>query len=190
MWGELTACPPYHGAIRSDRSRQRGSESAYHPAGPIPARARHDSASNPGRPTPFPRRGDVAGGPLPVLDSHRGGGGYCVDASLEWLRWRHGFTCPDCGQGGGWRMGDGRFKCIACGSRTSVTAGTIFDRTRTPLTVWFGACWMFATAKDGVSAMNVKRVLEIGSYQTAWAMLHRIRSVLVRQSAAADWRGV
>lgn len=39
---------------------------------------------------------------------------------------------------------------------------------------------MFTTAKDGVSAMNVKRVLEIGSYQTAWAMLHRIRSVLVR----------
>ena len=48
------------------------------------------------------------------------------------------------------------------------------------MTVWFTACWMFATAKDGVSAMNVKRVLEIGSYQTAWAMLHRFRSVLVR----------
>src|SRR5260370_32244475 len=50
---------------------------------------------------------------------------------------------------GGWRLGDGRIMCAACGHRTSVTAGTIFDRTRTPLTVWFTACWSFATAKDG-----------------------------------------
>ena len=56
----------------------------------------------------------------------------------------------------------------------------IFDRTRTPLTVWFTACWLFATGKYGISALSLKRVLEIGSYQTAWAMLHRLRSVLVR----------
>ena len=61
-----------------------------------------------------------------------------------------------------------------------MTAGTIFDRTRTPLTVWFNACWQFATAKDGVSALSLQRMLEIGSVQTAWAMLHRLRSVLVR----------
>ena len=59
-------------------------------------------------------------------------------------------------------------------------AGTIFDRTRTPLTVWFTACWLFATQKDGISALSLQRALEIGSYQTAWAMLHRLRSVLVR----------
>jgi len=70
--------------------------------------------------------------------------------------------------------------CSGCGGRTSVTAGTIFDRTRTPLTVWFSACWLFATGKDGISALSAKRTLEIGSYQTAWAMLHRLRSVLVR----------
>ncbi|MCU1614375.1 MAG: hypothetical protein JWO98_1915 [Frankiales bacterium] len=64
--------------------------------------------------------------------------------------------------------------------RTSVTAGTIFDRTRTSLTVWFTACWQFAAAKDGISALSLQRSLEIGSYQTAWAMLHRMRSVLVR----------
>ena len=51
---------------------------------------------------------------------------------------------------------------------------------RTPLTVWFTACWMFASQKDGVSALSLKRALEIGSYPTAWAMLHRLRSVLVR----------
>ena len=61
-----------------------------------------------------------------------------------------------------------------------MTAGTIFDKTRTPLTVWFHACWLFATAKDGISAQHLQRVLEIGSYHTAWAMLHRLRSALVR----------
>jgi transposase-like protein len=70
--------------------------------------------------------------------------------------------------------------CRGCGARTSVTAGTVFDRTRTPLTVWFTACWLFAAAKDGISAQSLQRSLEIGSYQTAWAMLHRFRSVLAR----------
>jgi transposase-like protein len=103
----------------------------------------------------------------------------CLDY-LEWLRWPDGFVCPHCSSPGGWRLGDGRFECASCSRRTSVTAGTIFDRTRTPLTVWFMACWMFATQKDGVSAQSLQRSLEIGSYQTAWAMLHRLRSVLIR----------
>jgi transposase-like protein len=103
----------------------------------------------------------------------------CLDY-LEWLRWPGGFTCPSCDHAGGWRLGDGRYECVGCHRRTSVTAGTIFDRTRTPLTVWFHACWLFATAKDGISALSLQRSLEIGSYQTAWAMLGRLRSVLVR----------
>lgn len=105
--------------------------------------------------------------------------GDCRDY-LEWLRWPEGFVCPDCQQGGGWRLGDGRFRCSGCGARTSVTAGTIFDRTRTPLTVWFAACWLFASGKDGISALSLQRTLEIGSYQTAWMLLHRLRSGLVR----------
>jgi hypothetical protein len=96
----------------------------------------------------------------------------CIDY-LEWLRWPAGFVCPECGeQAQAWRLSDGRLRCSVCRSRTSVTAGTIFDRTRTPLTVWFAACWLFATAKDGISALTLQRSLEIGSYQTAWAMLH------------------
>ena len=79
-----------------------------------------------------------------------------------------------------WGIADGRYKCCECGERTSVTAGTIFDRTRTPLTVWFMACWLLASQKDGISALALKRALEIGSNQTAWALLHRLRSVLVR----------
>jgi transposase-like protein len=77
-------------------------------------------------------------------------------------------------------MADGTFRCSGCKARASATAGTIFDKTRTPLTVWFMACWLFATQKDGVSAQSLQRELEISSYQTAWAMLHRLRSVLVR----------
>ena len=72
---------------------------------------------------------------------------------------------------------DGRYECSDrdCRCRTSVTAGTIFERTRTPLTVWFQAAWLFATSKDGVSALALKRQLAIGSYQTAWAMLAKLR---------------
>jgi transposase-like protein len=109
---------------------------------------------------------------------------FCTDADcrdyLAWLRWPEGFVCGECGHVGGWQLADGRWECAGCSHRTSVTAGTIFDRTRTPLTVWFHACWSFATAKDGISALGLQRTLQIGSYQTAWAMLHRLRSVLVR----------
>ena len=103
----------------------------------------------------------------------------CLDF-LDWLRWRSGFVGPECKHGGGWAVADGRYKCAAFGKRTSVTAGTLFDCRRTPLTVWFSACWMFAVQKDGISALSLQRSLEIGSYPTAWAMLHRLRSVLVR----------
>ena len=58
---------------------------------------------------------------------------------------------------------DGPFKCKLCGARTSVTAGTLFDRRRTPLTVRFAAVWMFVTQKDGVSALSLAGSLEIGS---------------------------
>jgi len=103
----------------------------------------------------------------------------CLDY-LEWLRWPEGFECAGCGHLGGWLLGDGRYRCARCRGCCSVTAGTVFDKTRTPLTVWFMAAWLFATNKDGVSAQSLQRTLEIGSYQTAWAMLHRLRSVLIR----------
>ncbi len=103
----------------------------------------------------------------------------CLDY-LDWLRWPQGFVCPRCQNPGGWRVADGRYKCACCAKRTAVTAGTLFDRRRTPLTVWFAVCWQFATANDGASTQCLRRTLEFGSYQTAWAMLHLLRSVLVR----------
>ncbi len=61
-----------------------------------------------------------------------------------------------------------------------MTAGTIFHRTRTPLRLWFAAAWLMTSQKHGVSAVSVQRSLGLGSYQTAWAMLHRYRVAMVR----------
>jgi hypothetical protein len=60
-------------------------------------------------------------------------------AYLEQLRWPQGFVCPVCGSTWAWRIGGRRWMCGACARQTSVTAGTIFDKTRTPLTSWFAA---------------------------------------------------
>lgn len=98
---------------------------------------------------------------------------------LEWLRCSSGFTCPRCGHEGS-RLRDGRFWCEPCRRRSSVTSGTIFHRTRTPLTVWFAAAWHMTSAKNGVAALTLHRLLGFGSYQTAWAMPHRYRSAMVR----------
>jgi transposase-like protein len=103
----------------------------------------------------------------------------CLDY-LDWLRWPGGFCCPVCGETRAWRLADGRWSCGGCARRVSPTAGTIFHATRTPLTIWFAAAWELTSQKHGISALGLKRVLGIGSEQTAWAMLHRYRTAMVR----------
>ena len=71
--------------------------------------------------------------------------GACLDY-LGWLRWPEGFGCPRCG-GGGSRLEDGRHGCEPCHRRASVTTGTIFHGTRTPLTVWFAVAWSMTSSK-------------------------------------------
>ena len=99
---------------------------------------------------------------------------------LDWLRWPDGFRCPLCRGTKAWKLPDGRWSCGVCGRRVSATAGTIFHGTRTPLTVWFAAAWLMVSQKQGISALGLKRTLGIGSEQTAWAMLHRFRTAMVR----------
>ncbi len=70
--------------------------------------------------------------------------------------------------------------CQACGRKTSVTAGTIFHRSRLPLTTWFEAMWLLCAQENGVSALGLQRVLGFGPYQTAWAWLHKLRRAMVR----------
>lgn len=103
----------------------------------------------------------------------------CLDY-LDWLRWRDGFVCPHCGDTRSWKVSRGGRACGGCRRRVSVTANTIFHRTRTPLTVWFAAAWLITSQKDGASALGVQRVLGLGSYGTAWSMLHRYRMAMVR----------
>ena len=100
---------------------------------------------------------------------------------LEKLRWPHGFICPRCGNTGDvYRASRTRLMCRACQYQGTVTSGTIFDKTRTPLRVWLAAAWYLTNQKQGVSALGLQRVLGLGSYQTAWTMLHRFRRAMVR----------
>ena len=100
---------------------------------------------------------------------------------LERVRWRDGFICPRCGTVGGvwWAVRRGLRKCAVCHHETSVTAGTIFHGSRLPLTSWFAAIWYVVNQKNGVSALGLQHVLEFGSYQTAWAWLHKLRRAMV-----------
>lgn len=99
---------------------------------------------------------------------------------LDWLRWPEGFCCPWSARSrvGGHRIGDGAARAVTVESRRR--AGTLFHRTRTPLTVWFSAAWHLTSGKTGISATELQCEMDLGSYQTAWSMLHRYRSVMVR----------
>ena len=70
--------------------------------------------------------------------------------------------------------------CASCGQQVSVTAGTIFQDTRSPLTVWFRAIWWVVSQKNGASALGLQRILGLGSYRTAWTWLHKIRRAMIR----------
>jgi len=74
----------------------------------------------------------------------------------------------------------GAAACGVCGYQSSVTAGTIFQDTRKPLTVWFRAMWAVTSQKNGASAIGLQRVLGLGSYDTAWTWLHKLRRAMVR----------
>jgi transposase-like protein len=98
---------------------------------------------------------------------------------LERWRWPGGFHGPRCGETKAWPVGR-LWQCAACGRQTSVTAGTIFQDTRTPLTVWCRAMWAVTGPKTGTSALALQRLLGLGSSQTAWAWLHKLRRAMVR----------
>jgi transposase-like protein len=96
------------------------------------------------------------------------------------LRWPEGFCCPRCGTGKAWPASDLLWACAACHRQISVTAGTIFQDSRLPPTLWFRAVWWVTSQKNGVRAMGLQRVLGLKSYKTAWSLLHRLRRAMVR----------
>jgi transposase-like protein len=104
----------------------------------------------------------------------------CLDY-LEWLRWPDGIECRACVAPDGWHTGRGDWLCASCGNRTSILAGTIFERTRVRLPQWFELAWRMTSEKTaGISAKGAQRLLSLGSYQTAWTMLHKLRCAMVR----------
>ena len=100
---------------------------------------------------------------------------------LAGLRWRDGFVCPGCGSERWWPASKGLAArvCAQCSKRTTVTAGTVFAGTRTPLPEWFAAAWYVCSTTAGVSALGLQKVLGLGSYETAWAWLHKLRHAMV-----------
>lgn len=96
------------------------------------------------------------------------------------LRWPNGFICPRCQGKGAWQTKRGLYLCHSCRQQISVIAGTIFQDSRLPLTLWFRAMWYVTSQKNGASALTLKRILGFRSYQTAWVWLHKLRRAMVR----------
>ena len=96
-------------------------------------------------------------------------------------RWPNGFVCPACGGLKAWALDAKRFtyECAACSRQTSVTAGTIFHRSKIGLTTWFHAIYAIASHSNGISALRLQAQLGVGSYKTAWLMLQKLRRAMI-----------
>jgi predicted RNA-binding Zn-ribbon protein involved in translation (DUF1610 family) len=96
-------------------------------------------------------------------------------------RWPNGFVCPACGGLKAWELTTKRstYECAACGRQTSVTAGTIFHRSKLPMLTWFLAIYAIASHSNGISALQLQAQLGLGSYKTAWLMLQKLRRAMV-----------
>jgi len=92
------------------------------------------------------------------------------------LRWPQGYRSPR-GQHGQAYFHRTRhlYACKACGYQASLTAATIFHKTRTPLRKWFWMIFLMGRQKSGASMLSLQRILEIRTYKTVWVMGHKIR---------------
>ena len=96
-------------------------------------------------------------------------------------RWPDGFRCAGCDHERAWaHKARLIYECTACGKQHSLLAGTIFEQTKTGLAAWFLAIFLVTSSKGGISAMELKRQMGFGSYQTAWTWRHKIRRAMVR----------
>jgi len=99
------------------------------------------------------------------------------------LRWPGGFRCARCGHRKAWLLANKLYECSNCGQQTSVTAGTVFQNTRTPLSVWFRAIWWMMGQKFGATAAGLQRATGLKNYETAWNWLHKLRGLM----APPEW---
>ena len=105
------------------------------------------------------------------------------------MKWPTGFSCAKCGHQAYWRSSRNLYLCRGCGHQHSLTAGTIMDSSKKPITYWFKAMWWFTTRKAGVNAVNLRDLLGFGSYDTAWHWLQKLRRCTIckdRQKLSGD----
>ena len=104
-------------------------------------------------------------------------------AYLEKARWGDGFACPHCGTAGEpfhFENRPGVLRCRKCRQNTGLTVGTVMERSHTPLNVWFWAAYLVASQTPGMSAVQFQRQLGLSHYETAFQILHKLRSGMVR----------
>ena len=104
-------------------------------------------------------------------------------AYLEQARWGDGFACPHCGTAGEpfhFENRPGVLRCRKCRQNTGLTVGTVMERSHTPLNVWFWAAYLVASQTPGMSAVQFQRQLGLSRYETAFQILHKLRSGMVR----------
>ena len=112
--------------------------------------------------------------------NHYGDEEKCFEALFK-LRWPNGFICPNCGHDKSCHLNTRKLRqCYRCHRQTSIIAGTIFESSKLPLTIWFQAIYLLTQTKKGVSAMQLHRQLGI-SYNAAWRMKHKLMQVMVER---------
>ena len=114
-------------------------------------------------------------------------------AALEAARWPNGFCCPHCGVAESFGViHDGRrkrYQCKSCRHQITVTAGTIFDSTKLPLAKWFQAIYLVTHAKNGISAMELRRQLGV-SYPTGWKIKHKLMEAMQERDSQYLLKGI
>jgi transposase-like protein len=105
-------------------------------------------------------------------------------------RWPEGFACPRCGGGSrGYIASRRSHECAACGYQCSIRAGTIFPKTRVPLTSWFWALYRMSQDKKGLSALQLSKEIDV-SYPTAWLLQHKIRKAMADRDRGYQLKGL
>jgi transposase-like protein len=105
------------------------------------------------------------------------------DCRAYWIeaRWGSEPACARCGSKRVWTIRGGTtFECADCDHQTSLTSGTVLEKTRKPLKMWFRAVFEISTRRTGISAKDLQRIMGFGSYETAWTWLHKLRAAMVR----------
>ena len=104
----------------------------------------------------------------------------CLDYLFS-LRWPDGYRCPRCYHNEAWQIKEWKYKCRKCGYQATVTAGTFFQDSHLPITLWFKVIWYVCSQTSGANALDLQKQLNIGSYRTAWTILLKIRKLMAEK---------